>query len=344
MSETAPAPERPAHGTRWWVTRAVMLGITGISLYLLAPSLIALFSNLPQLRHLQPWWILAALGFETLSYVSLWELQRIALRTPSWFAVGTSQLAGAATGSLVPGGGATANAVAYRMLVRAGVDPAAVASGLTASLLATTATAFALPVLAAPAVLGGDAARGLVQTTYAGLAAFIALAVVGAVALLWDAPLRFVGRCVRAVLAHTRKRESSRDLPDRLLAQRDTIRIAFGSRWRRALTAAVGKWGFDYLALVCCLAAVGTRPDSSLVLLAYAGSALLGMIPLTPGGLGFVETGLTGLLVLAGVSARASAVAALAYRLVSFWLPMPVGGVAVLLHRRRYGNASVSPG
>ena len=63
------------------------------------------------------------------------------------------------------------------------------------------------------------------------------------------------------------------------------------------------------------------------------------MIPLTPGGLGFVEAGLTGLLGLAGVALGVATVATLAYRLVSFWLPLPVGGIAYLLARRRYGAA-----
>jgi uncharacterized protein (TIRG00374 family) len=52
------------------------------------------------------------------------------------------------------------------------------------------------------------------------------------------------------------------------------------------------------------------------------------MVPLTPGGLGFVETGLTGALVLAGVAADAAVLATLLYRLVSFWLPIPAGAIA----------------
>jgi uncharacterized protein (TIRG00374 family) len=72
------------------------------------------------------------------------------------------------------------------------------------------------------------------------------------------------------------------------------------------------------------------------VLLAYVAAALLGMIPFTPGGLGFVEAGLTGLLALAGVGASAAVVATLAYRLVSFWLPIPAGGVAYGVFRKRY--------
>jgi uncharacterized protein (TIRG00374 family) len=89
--------------------------------------------------------------------------------------------------------------------------------------------------------------------------------------------------------------------------------------------------------LVCVLAALGVRPDPALVLLAYASAQILAMIPLTPGGLGFVEAGLAGLLALAGVPGGAAAVATLAYRLVGFWLPIPTGGIAYWLARRRYG-------
>ena len=72
------------------------------------------------------------------------------------------------------------------------------------------------------------------------------------------------------------------------------------------------------------------------MLLAFFAAQLLGTLPLTPGGLGFVEAGLTGTLALAGVGASKAVLATLAYRLVSFWLPIPAGGVAALVHRRRY--------
>ncbi len=137
--------------TKWsYVFRGALLLATAISLYLLAPALLSVFSSWPELRHLQPAWLAGALLFEAFSFVSLWELQRIALRTPSWFAVGTAQLAGNSMGSLIPGGGATASAFSYRMLVRAGIDSGSVASGMTASFFATTSAIFALPILARP--------------------------------------------------------------------------------------------------------------------------------------------------------------------------------------------------
>jgi uncharacterized protein (TIRG00374 family) len=62
-------------------------------------------------------------------------------------------------------------------------------------------------------------------------------------------------------------------------------------------------------------------------------------VPLTPGGLGIVEAGMTGTLALAGVPAGAAAIATLAYRLASYWLPLPAGAVAWIVHRRRFGSA-----
>jgi uncharacterized protein (TIRG00374 family) len=80
--------------------------------------------------------------------------------------------------------------------------------------------------------------------------------------------------------------------------------------------------------LLAALAAVGCQPRPSLVLVAFATALILGMIPITPGGLGFVEAGLTGTLTLAEVPAGEAALAALVYRLASYWLPILAGLVA----------------
>jgi uncharacterized protein (TIRG00374 family) len=337
METAEPAVE--GHG--WWhvAKRILLLIVGGLSLYLLAPKLISVFASWPQLKTLKPGAFALALLFESISYLSLWSMQRVALHTTSWFAVGTSQLASGAVGSVVPGGAATAGAVAYRMLTDAGVRSEDVASGLAASAIASTTFVCAMPLLALPAIIGGVVApRGLIQTAYVGIAGFVAVAVLSAVAFGWDKPLLIAGRAARWLIQRVRS-GSAADLPERLVEQRNRMKRTFGRRWGAALTGAVGKVGFDYLALVCCLAAVGARPDPSLVLLAYVGGALLALIPVTPGGLGFVEAGLTGLLTAAGVSAQDALVSTLAYRFVSFWIPLPVGGIAYLLYNRRYSSA-----
>jgi hypothetical protein len=340
----APEPEPRVRRNLWRVGfRVVLLLATALSLYLLFPSLVDLFTQWRSLADLDPWWLLLALLFEAVSITALWEVQRIALRTPSWFAVGTAQLAGNAAATVIPGGGATAGAFAYRLLVRAGVRSEDVAGGLAAVSIANTATVLAFPLLAVPAILGGlKAPHGLLQTAYIGAGAFVLAVLLGLAAFLWDRPLREAGRAIDAALRLLPSKRDAAGTGDRLLHQRDGLRQAFGRRWPLALCAVIGKPAFDYLGLICCLAAVGARPDPSLVVLAYAGAALLALIPFTPGGLGFVEAGLTGLLALAGATAHQAVVATLAYRLLTFWLPLPLGGVAYLLHRHRYGRDEAS--
>src|SRR5439155_1012834 len=102
----------------------------------------------------------------------------------------------------------------------------------------------------------------------------------------------------------------------------------------RAVLAALGNQLFDFLALYVSLLAVGSRVDPVLVLLAYVAGSALAMIPITPGGLGFVEAGLTGVLTLAGVTPEHAVLATLLYRLFSYWLPLPSGLVAAILFRR----------
>jgi uncharacterized protein (TIRG00374 family) len=104
----------------------------------------------------------------------------------------------------------------------------------------------------------------------------------------------------------------------------------------------VGRWTFYFLPLLAALAAIGSRPRAGLVLLAFCGAQLLAQIPITPGGLGFVEAGLTAMLALTGVSAGTAVLATFAYRLFSYWLPLPLGLAAFALHARP--SESAAPG
>src|SRR6185503_18291497 len=114
----------------------------------------------------------------------------------------------------------------------------------------------------------------------------------------------------------------------------DRIVAVLGDRWKRALLQTVGRWAFDYATLLAALAAVGSHARPSLVLLAFCAAQVLAQIPITPGGLGFVEAGLTAMLALAGVPAGAAVLATFAYRLFSYWLPLPVGLLAYGWHMR----------
>ncbi|HTS73324.1 MAG TPA: YbhN family protein [Gaiellaceae bacterium] len=317
---------------------AVLLAVTAVSLYLLLPSLLAVFGSWRSLSHLDWRWAPLVLACEAASYVCLWELDRIALHTHAWFPVATAQLSGNLVGRILPGGGATATAFAASMLRRAGLDTGEAAAAFAASTGLQLATTLALPVLALPAIAGGaPVSRGLDKAAYLGIAVLVVLLAAATAALVSDTPLELAGRSIQWVLNHTiRRRNHVTELPKELLDDRDFIRRTLGERWKQALLAAAGNTGFDYLALLAALLAVGASPRPSLVVLAYSAAELLALIPLTPGGLGFVEAGLTGTLVLAGVPGADALAATLLYRLVSYWLPLAAGGIAYVLFRRRY--------
>ena len=318
----------------------LLLVVTGVSLYLLAPALLEVFGAFDQLDDINPLWFVGMIALQVGSYACMWEVQRLAIRSRGWQPVITSQLASNAFGRVVPGGIAAAGAMQYAMLVRAGVPGAAAASGMTASSVLVFGTLLALPLLAVPAIVTGAAVDpGLVHAAIAGAIVFLAMFAVGAACIVWDRPLELIGRAAQSVRNRILSRRAPlTGLPARLIRERDIVLDVLGRKWWQALLGAAGRWVLDYLTLLAALYAVGAHPRASLVLLAFFAAQLLGTLPLTPGGLGFVEAGLTGTLALAGVGAAASVVATLAYRLVSFWLPIPAGGVAAFLHRRHYGE------
>jgi uncharacterized protein (TIRG00374 family) len=182
--------------------------------------------------------------------------------------------------------------------------------------------------------------NGLDRVAWGGAVLFVVLFAVGFTLVRFDRPLIALGNGLEKVARpiYRRLKRPGGPTAEGLVRQRDQMVAGLGARWKKALAAAVGNWLLDYMALVAALMAVGVKPRFSLVLLAYGAAAVLGMIPITPGGLGFVEAGLTAMLVVAGVPSADALLATLAYRIVSYWLPLPAGVVAHFLFRHRYGR------
>jgi len=319
------------------------LVVTGVSLYLLAPSLLDVLGSWRELEHIDLLWFPAMLALQGCALACLWALQRIALHGPRWADVIESQLAGNALGKVAPAGGAIGAALQYRMLVTAGLERARTVAGITAVNLLTFAVVLALPVLALPAFLRGSVDRGLVEATLIGVAIFALMTAAGVALLAFDRPLELVGRAAQAVRNRLRRHASPlRRLPMRLASERDRLLSILGPHWKRAVLATVGRWAFDYGTLLAALAAVGSTPRPALVLLAFSAAQVLAQVPVTPGGLGFVEAGLTATLALAGVGAGQAVIATFAYRLFAYWLQLPAGLVGFVLHKRRYARAAAA--
>ncbi len=327
-------------GLRWrsLLKRLLAVLVSGLTFYLFLPVLLKVFHAWPRLSTLRPIWLIAMAVAEIAAFTCTFALKRIALRTKSWFPVVTAALCGNAVTNVFPGSDATGAAVEFRLLAGAGIDAGDAVGGLTATGMLQTAALLALPVLELPAVLLGIPLRpGLVHLVYLGLVAFV-LYMIGIILLLrCDRPIELAARAVQWLRNKLVRKGPRLTGLDRVwVQQRDQTRAALGSRWRQAALLSAGRVLCDFGCLFAALAATGARPRPSVVLVAYASTMVVGLLPLTPGGIGIVEGSLTGLLVLAGIPSANAVLATLAYRLFSYWVPILLGPPAYLAYQLRY--------
>ena len=325
----------------WWtiVKRAVMLVFGAVALYALAPLLIDVWSTAPRLGAIAPGWFAIMAALEAASFAAAWGLARLAVPHLGWSVAAMAQLSSNSASRVFPGGAVVGAAVYFRILSAAGVEARRAAAALTVNSLISTLVLFSLPaVAAAGAVVSAPIPAGLAPVAFGGVAVFLVLLALGFTATRFDAPVRATTTAVRALVARIpfMGHASERVSPEGVLRTRDEIIGVVGPRWKQAVGYASANWLLDYLVLVAALYSVGAQPRLSVVLLAYGASAVLTMIPITPGGLGFVEAGLTATLTLAGIPASDALLATLAYRLYAFWVPIPTGGAAYLVFKRRY--------
>lgn len=128
----------------------------------------------------------------------------------------------------------------------------------------------------------------------------------------------------------------------------DPLRMLYESayqlfNWRTTLVAvAIGTvaWALEGLALYFIFLGLGLPPSATLLgqaIFILALSTIVGAISLLPGGLGAVEFGLTGLVLLLVSPERSLAVAAaVLIRLATLWLGTGLGMVALFLYRQRF--------
>lgn len=104
------------------------------------------------------------------------------------------------------------------------------------------------------------------------------------------------------------------------------------------LVGSFGYWAFDNAVLWATFRAFHLDAPISVVLMGYLLGQLGGLIPV-PGGIGPLDGGLIGALALYGVPAAGATAAVLAYRLILFWIPLLIGGLAFVSLRRNMPDA-----
>ena len=102
-----------------------------------------------------------------------------------------------------------------------------------------------------------------------------------------------------------------------------------------ALLWASLNWLLDAASLWCFVAAFGRLVNPVELFEAYGIANVTGALPVTPAGLGVVDSVAPLLLVGFGVTRSVATLGVISWRLVNFWLPIPVGAAAYVSLRAR---------
>ncbi|WP_250029392.1 lysylphosphatidylglycerol synthase transmembrane domain-containing protein [Paractinoplanes maris] len=102
-------------------------------------------------------------------------------------------------------------------------------------------------------------------------------------------------------------------------------------------------WLTDLLCLVATCRALGLPVGITTLAGIYLGVQIVRQVPLTPGGVGVIDTALVAGLTAAGATTATAAAAVVVYRLISCWLLLPAGGAAALWLRREITPEPLRP-
>lgn len=258
-------------------------------------------------------WLAALVALEVLSCVGYVLCFQLAFsEVPGQFGAKLA-LAEGAFGAIVPMGGAGSLALGGLILHRRGMPAARIALRSAVLFLLTSAVNIGVLTIASLSIATG-LATGPASPVLTVLPAIVGcLVLVGfcLVPRLADQlpPTRGVGSLIRPAAASVRA----------------TLQLLRHPRWR--LVGAPAYLGCDIAILALSLVALKVPVSLAAVVCAYLVGYLANLIPI-PAGLGALDAGLAGALIVYGVHPELAAAAVLIYRAISLWVPTTVGALA----------------
>jgi uncharacterized protein (TIRG00374 family) len=333
--------ELPLLTTRRLVQTVVVVLLLLGCIYFLFPKLVGLGDALSRLDEADPLWIAVAIGFNVLAYATYIALFKAvvggdALRL-RWLETYEINMAGVAATLLFSAGGAGGIALTYWALRKAGMGRRDVARRMVAFISLHYAfypiALIVFGVLLRTGVLHGKSSVELtiIPAAVAGL-----LIVIGVLIALIPADLErrlspyAHGERARAFL------KSAARVPATI---GEGFRFAIGlfahpSRGGLAVLGAAGFWAASIGVLWASFHAFGVHVPLAVVVQGFFLGMVANLFPLAPAGVGAVDAGMIGAFVLFGIPETTVFPAILVFRLVAFWMPIPVGIVAFFQLRK----------
>ena len=318
--------------------------LLALGIVLVVVAVVTLLPGLGALRtrlsHAKPAWLLLGVVlkvFSGLGYVAVFRM--VFCRRMTWrvsYQIGMSELG---ANALFPTGGAGGLALGVWALKRGGMPAPEIARRSVAFFLLTS-----VPNVVSVIIIGlGLATRVLPGETNLALtvipAVVATLAIAGAL-LAGRTSARLHRRLDRVEEGESSRR--ARRMAKALVAVADGVNEAAALlRERNAvlICGLIAYLVFDVLILWATFHAFGSSPPLDIIAFAYLIGELGGLIPV-PGGIGGVDAGLVGTLVLYNVPITAATSAVLAYRAIALWVPAILGAGAFVALRHTLRDES----
>ncbi|MFT6764312.1 MAG: hypothetical protein ACJAXA_002979 [Candidatus Aldehydirespiratoraceae bacterium] len=236
------------------------------------------------------------------------------------------QLSTRALTNVVPGGNAAGSALGYRLLTLSGIR------GTDAGFALATAGIGSAVVLNLVFWLGlvvSVPRRGV--NPYYGAAALAGIIIIGVAAFLLIAIMEGQGRAERVIRWFARRLRTDEDRMAaalRQIATRLEELISDRVLLKRVVMFALLNWLVDAAALWVFLRAFGGSLDIDALIVAFGLANLLAAIPITPGGLGYVDAAYVLTLVGFGLTENTATLGVAAYRFAQFFFPIFLGTIA----------------
>lgn len=317
------------------------LAVVGVMFAVVLPRLADYGAVWEEMRSLDPEWLAAlaaAAVVNVLTFAPPWMAAMPALRFRHAMVLTQTSTA---LSSIVPGGDAIGMGVSFAMLRAWGFSGHAVATAVAVTGLWNQLVNVGIPVLSlALLALEGERNALLETASLVGLAV-LAVVVGGLVlAMRGDRQAERVGlafaRALRPVARLVRRPFTDR-LPDAAVRfRRETLGL-LRARWHVITLASLVGHLSVYAVLLIALRAVGVGGSEVSWLEALAAWSLVRLltaVPITPGGLGLVELGLSTTLIAFGGPDAGVVAAVLLYRTLTYLPPIVLGTVLGLGWRR----------
>ena len=238
------------------------------------------------------------------------------------------QMSTRALSSIVPGGSAASSALGYRLMTLSGVSgpdagfalaTVGLGSAVVLNLILWLSLIISIPIRGVNAFYGSAALAGVI--------------VMGLAATLVFGLMEGQGRSERVIRWIARKFRMDDDKAAIVLhrvAERLEQLISDKTLLGRVAFWAALNWLFDAAALWVFLRAFNISMDLDALIIAFGIANVVAAIPITPGGLGYVDAGYVAMLTGFGARAGAATLGVASYRFAQFFFPILLGGLLYL--------------